>query len=268
MNRLKTSGADSSGLQLRGAAACAVAIACGIAALHASPARAERMTVSVATGPAFAPFEYTDEKTHKLVGFDIDMIKAAAEEGGFDVKIVPMPLDGIIPAVENGTVDAAISAIAITGERATKVDFTEPYYDSGLGILVSGKAKGSVKSEADLKGRRICVQKATSGAALASKIEGAKITELSSAPETYAELGKGGCDAVISDYQVHAYYMETAKPSGMTLLPDMITSEQYGIAMSKSKPKVQEAIRAGLAKVRSNGHYEAVFRKWFSDAGR
>lgn len=94
------------------------------------------------------------------------------------------------------------------------------------------------------------------------------MVQLNSASETYAELEEGGCDAVINDYPVHAYYMAMAKPENLTLLPGMITSEQYGIAMSKSKPKVEEAIRAGLAKVRSNGHYEAVFRKWFSNAGR
>ncbi|MGN0909761.1 MAG: basic amino acid ABC transporter substrate-binding protein [Succinivibrio sp.] len=266
MNHSKNS---SSGLKLREAAASAIVLACGIAALSAFPARAERLTVTVATGPAFAPFEYTDEKTKELAGFDIDIIKAVAEEGGFDVKISSLPLDAIIPAVVNGTVDAAIAAIPVTKEQARKVDFTEPYYeDAGLGIMASDKVKDSIKTKDDLKGMRVCVQRGTPGAALASKIKGAEVTEFNSAPETYAALEKGGCDAVVNDYPVHAYYMVTAEPSGMTLLPDRITSEQYAIAMSKSKPKAEEAIRAGLAKVRSNGHYEAVFRKWFSDAGR
>ena len=266
MNHSKNSG---SGLELRGAAASAIVLACGIAALSASPARAERLTVTVATGQDFPPFEYTDKKTKEIAGFDIDIIKAVAQEGGFDVKIIPMPSDGLIPAVADGTVDAAISAIPITEELARKVDFTEPYYeDAGLGILVSDKFNDSVKSKDDLKGRRVCVQRATQGAALASGIKGAEVMEFNSAPETYAELEKGGCDAVINDYPVHAYYMATATPSGVTLLPDRITNEQYGIAMSKSKPRAEEAIRAGLAEVRSNGHYEAVFRRWFSDAGR
>lgn len=130
-----------------------------------------------------------------------------------------------------GTIDAAISAITITEDRARKVDFTDPYYNASLGILINGKVKGSVKSEADLKGRRICVQIATSGAMLASKIEGAKVTQFNSVPETYIELGKGGCDAVVNDYPVHAYYMATAKPENLTLLPGMITSEQYGIML-------------------------------------
>lgn len=257
------------GLKLRVAAASAIVVACGIAALSASPARAERLTVTVATCPDFIPFEYADEETKEPAGFDIDLIKAVAEEGGFDVKIRSLPSDALIPAVADGTVDAAISAISITGERARKVDFTEPYYaDAGLGIMAGDKFKDSVRTKDDLKGRRICVQRATPGAALALKIKGAEVVQLNSASETYAELEEGGCDAVINDYPVHLYYMAVGMLSGMTLLPDRITSEQYGIAMSKSKPKVEEAIRAGLAKVRSNGHYEAVFRKWFSNAGR
>ncbi len=257
------------GLKLRGMAASAIVVACGIAALSASPARAERLTVTVATCPDFIPFEYTDEETKEPAGFDIDLIKAVAEEGGFDVKIRSLPSDALIPAVADGTVDAAISAISITGERARKVDFTEPYYaDAGLGIMVGDKLKDSVKTKDDLKGRKVCVQRATPGAAFASKIGKAEVMEFNSAPETYAALEKGVCDAVINEYPAHLYYMVTAEPEGMTLLPGRITSEQYGIAMSKSKPKVEEAIRAGLAKVRSNGHYEAVFRKWFSNAGR
>ncbi len=266
MNNSDDSGRGGFGLAFREAAASALVLAGCAAALHSAPADAAGMTVNVGTEPAFAPFEYTDEKTKEFVGFDMDIIKAVGKAGGFEVKISSLPFDGIIPAVLTGTIDAAISAITITEERAKKVDFTEPYYDAGLGILINNKVKDSVKSQEDLKGRTICVQIATSGAMLASKIEGARVTQFNSAPETYIELGKGGCDAVINDFPVHAYYMATAKPGNITLLPGMITSEQYGIMMSKSKPKVQEAIRAGLAKIKSGGTYDAIYRKWFGDA--
>ena len=99
----------------------------------------EDKILRVATEPSFAPFEFTDQQTSNLVGFDVDIINAVAEVIGYKTNIASMPFDGQIPAVITHQIDVAISGFTITPERAKIVNFTEPYYDAGLGALIDNK---------------------------------------------------------------------------------------------------------------------------------
>lgn len=235
-------------------------------ALFSAPAYSEETTVRVGTEPSFAPFEFMDEKTKELTGFDIDLINAIGKASGFKVEMHTMPFDGIIPAILTGSLDAALSAFTITDERKKRVDFSEPYYKAGLGVIIRNAVKDKVKSVDDLKCMKLCGQIGTSGAMYASKIEGATVTQFNTAPETYLELRKGGCDAVINDRPVHAYYMATVRPDDLTLLPDYVTAEDYGIVMSKSEPEIEKLINDGLAKIHADGTYDKIYKKWFGDA--
>ncbi|MFM7580441.1 MAG: transporter substrate-binding domain-containing protein, partial [Microcystaceae cyanobacterium] len=78
----------------------------------------------VATEPTFPPFEMSDEKTGTLTGFDIDLIKAIGQEASLNIQIESLPFDGIIPALQSGTIQAAISGITITAERAKSIAFS------------------------------------------------------------------------------------------------------------------------------------------------
>ena len=71
---------------------------------------------SVGTEPAFPPFESVGEGD-ELVGFDIDLMRAVAEKAGKTVEFQSLPFDGLIPALQGGSIDAAISGMTITEER-------------------------------------------------------------------------------------------------------------------------------------------------------
>jgi arginine/lysine/histidine/glutamine transport system substrate-binding/permease protein len=79
----------------------------------------------VATEPAFPPFEFQADNG-ELQGFDIDLMNAIGETAGLEVQFESLPFDGIIPALQAGTVDAAISGMTITEERLQTVDFSRP----------------------------------------------------------------------------------------------------------------------------------------------
>lgn len=107
----------------------------------------------VGTEAAFAPFEFTDEKTGKLTGFDVELIQAVAQEIGFKkCTVVNMDFDALIPAVNSGKADVAISAVTINDTRKRVVLFTQPYYKSGLAFIVR-KGITDVKTFEDLKAR-------------------------------------------------------------------------------------------------------------------
>ena len=71
----------------------------------------------VGTEPTFPPFEYQDEETKEIVGFDIELIKAIAEEAGYEVEIQNLGFDGLIGALKSGNIDIIMSGMTITPER-------------------------------------------------------------------------------------------------------------------------------------------------------
>ena len=84
--------------------------------------------IKVGSETTFAPFEFQDEQTKEYVGFDIDLMQAIGAKMGVKVEIASMGFDGLIPALNAGNIDAAISGMTITEERKQKVAFSDPYY--------------------------------------------------------------------------------------------------------------------------------------------
>lgn len=95
--------------------------------------------ISVGVAPAGAPF--ATEEGGELTGFDVELMQAIGENSGYDIEIVPLTAEELIPAVESGEVKAAIGSLPITAENAEAVHFTRPYYKEGdetfYGIAIS-----------------------------------------------------------------------------------------------------------------------------------
>lgn len=234
-----------------------------VAVLSVANSFADDNVLRVATEPSFAPFEFMDQKTSELIGFDVDIINAVAEVEGYKTNISSMPFDGQIPAVVTNQIDVAISGFTITDERKKIVNFSEPYNDAGLGALVRIEKKDEIKKLADLKGRSICAQIGTSGAMFAQKIEGANVTQFNTASEAFMELNKGSCDATVNDKPVLEYYLATSKNDKLFMINDKFTQEQYGIVTSKNNKELSDKIEDGLKKIKANGTYDKIYEKWF-----
>lgn len=223
---------------------------------------AEKKVLNVGSDTAFAPFEYQDEKSKEYIGFDMDLIKAIGDEMGYEMKVAGMPFDGLIPGLEGGTIDVVISAMTIDADRAKKVNFSKPYYESGLTIVVRSD-NTTINSFDDLKGKKIAVQIGTTGAKEAKKVEGATVREFNTAPDAFLELKAGGVDAVINDKPVNDYYITQAGGKDAKQVGKRLTAESYGIATAKKNTELAEKIDAALAKLRENGKYDEIYTKWF-----
>ncbi len=95
-----------------------------------SGAREVEGIIKVGVNAEFPPFEYMEND--KLLGFDIDLMNYIAARIGYGVEFVDMSFDKLIPAVVNGEVDCAISAITVTDERESVVDYTRPYLTANV----------------------------------------------------------------------------------------------------------------------------------------
>jgi ABC-type amino acid transport substrate-binding protein len=217
-------------------------------------------TLKVATEPTFPPFE-SKGSGGELVGFDIDLIKAVAQTAGMTVEFQSLPFDGMIPALQANTVDAAVAAMTITPERAQTISFSRPYFKAGLAIAVP-QNNTTITNIDSLKGKRIAAQIGTTGAKKAKSISGAQVREFDSAPLVLQELANGNVDAVINDAPVTLEAIKSGNIKGLKVVGELLTEEYYGIALPKNSPNLN-AINTGLAKIISDGTYAQIYKKWF-----
>ena len=134
----------------------------------------EAKDLRVASNTTFPPFEFVNTKTQEITGFEMDLIRAMGKQAGYEVKITNMAFDGIIPAVLSGSVDVGASGFSVTEERKKRVLFTEPFYKSGLTVLVAKGNEDKIQGFKDLDGRKLAVQIGTTAAAKAKDIKDAK----------------------------------------------------------------------------------------------
>ncbi|MFN6514693.1 MAG: ABC transporter permease subunit [Nostoc sp. CreGUA01] len=224
-------------------------------------------TLRVATEPAFPPFEFQG-KGGELQGFSIDLMNALAQPAAgiataakFKVDFQSLPFDGMISALQAKTVDAAISSITITEERAKTISFSRPYFKAGLAIAIRADNQ-NITGLDSLKNKKVAVQIGTTSAAKAKSIPGVQIRNFDSAPLALQELANGNVDAVINDAPVTLYAINTGNLKGIKVVQELLTEEFYGIATAKNSPNLA-LINDALDKVLKNGTYSQIYQKWF-----
>lgn len=225
-------------------------------------APAQSKVLKVGAEATFPPFEFQDEKTKEYVGFDIDLAKAVGKQMGYQVEIQNMGFDGLIPALQTGSIDMIASAMSITDERTQKVNFSQPYYKSGLSIVVK-KDNTTINNFKDLEGKRIAVQIGTTSAKEAAKIKDAKVREFNSNSEAYMELVNGGADAVVNDLPVNQYYLTQTGSKDAKLVGEVANAEEYGLAVAKNNKELADKVNKALDELKKNGEYDKIYQKWF-----
>lgn len=219
--------------------------------------------VKIGSETTFPPFEFQDEKTQEYVGFDIDLAKAVFTKAGYEPQIVSTHFDGLIPALDAGTIDAIVSGMQITEERSQKVLFSKPYYESGQNILVKAN-NDSIHNWNDLEGKKIGVQIGTTGAAEAKKVPNAFIREFNNTSEANLELKNGGVDAVVNSVPVNAYYLKNGGgEKDAKVVGDVHRALYCGIAVKKGNTEMIEKVNKALEEIKQNGEYDRIYEKWF-----
>ena len=231
-----------------------------------APAAAGRV-YTVGTDAAYAPFESQNEKG-EIVGFDIDVVRAVAAKAGIEVKFVNTPWEGIFNALAQGDRDLLVSSITITDARKQTMDFSSPYFDAVQ--LIAVKADAKVSKLDDLKPLKVGVQNGTTGEEAVSKLQGKNspnIKRFESTPLALKELEAGGVDAVVADNGVVINYVANNAGSKFKTVSDPnFTPEQYGIAVKKGNADLLAKLNKGVADIKADGTYEAIYKKYFGTA--
>jgi polar amino acid transport system substrate-binding protein len=229
--------------------------------------------LKVVTGTTNAPFVWintsVDDPQARYVGFDVDLMREIAPELNCTVEFTSQPFSSIITSVQAKQYDCAIDSLSITGDRQTRVAFSDPYYSAQQSILVRAN-DSSINNAGDLvaKNKLICVQTGTTGEAAAKQLPGVKPENIKSYErynDMLSELALGSVDAIIMDYPINQYYSDiyagSFKFTGQ-LFPE---KEPYAIVVNKENVKLTAAINAALAKIKADGRYGALLKKYHLD---
>ncbi len=262
---LQTAGLVAAGLLLAACGKKEAPPAPSAAAPASAPAPAKVYVVG--TDAAYAPFESQNEKG-EIVGFDIDVVKAAAAKAGIEVKFVNTPWEGIFNALGQGDRDMIVSSVTITDERKQTMDFSTPYFDAVQ--LIAVKANSKIAKFDDLKKAKVGVQTGTTGDEAVTKLLGKTSTAIKrfeSTPLALKELEAGGVDAVVADNGVVIHYVaNNAGAKFKTVADKSFAPEQYGVAIKKGNAELLAKVNQGLAAIKADGSYDKLFAQYFGAA--
>ena len=242
-----------------------VAILMAVILMFACAALAE--DYAIATDTAFRPFEYTDE-TGTLVGIDVDILAAIAEDQGFTYTIEPLGWDASIAACQAGQKDGMIAGASITDERkANGWMFSDGYYNATQSMAV---AQGSdISGFEGLEGKSVAVKIGTMSKDYADSLAETysfTVVTFESSPDVYQAVIGGQCVACFDDTPIMADYI---KSNGVPLqLVDGTANEgaDYGFAVfSSDKQGLVDKFNAGLANIKANGTYDAILAKYLGE---
>ena len=240
------------------------------AAADTTAAAGEKKTLRVAMECAYAPYNWTQpddsngavpiaDSNEFSYGYDVMMAKKICDELGYDLEIVRLDWDSLIPAVTTGKVDCVIAGQSITSERLQAVDFTEPYYYATIVTLVKeGSKYADAKSVADLAGATCTSQQSTIWYnTCLPQIEGANVlAATASAPDMLMSLNADKCDLVVTDQPTGkgalvAYPNFKMIEFGGGENDFQVTDEDIniGISLKKGNTELQDAINSVLTKM-------------------
>ncbi|WP_019218517.1 transporter substrate-binding domain-containing protein [Bartonella florencae] len=224
-------------------------------------------TLKIASDASYPPFSYIDSN-NELKGFDIDISYALCKKMNVECRIVIQDFEGMIPGLLAKKYDAIVSSLAPTEERLQKIDFTDPYYNTALAIIVTKDSEIKEISAEAFKDKNLGTQSNTTQAAYAEDHYASKGVNIKLYPtviEVNRDLLSHRLDLMICD-KTHALNWLANEGKDCCKLLGTLEDTKFPIAIALRKNnhdlknKLNEAIKA----IRLDGTYEKIMKKYFA----
>jgi polar amino acid transport system substrate-binding protein len=225
--------------------------------------------IIVGTSADFPPFEYIEDGA--IVGFDIEMVTMILEDLNYTVEVQDIAFEGLIGALKTGKIDVIAAAMSIDPEREKEVDFTIPYYEADLSVLIRSESNISLNETNYLKelaNLTIGAQTGTTGADWVYE----NLINITNATmgedqlkryETYTlavlDLANENLDAVIIDKPVGEAF---AEEEDMEVAYTIESDEEYGLAVQEGNSELLEELNQGLTKLMGTEEWNNLVKKY------
>ena len=209
------------------------------------------------TNAEFPPYEFHDQNA--IVGIDVEIAGAIAEQLGLELEIEDIAFDSIIPEIVSGKADIGAAGMTVTEDRKQNVDFSDTYAHATQVIIV--KEDSEIKGVADLEGKIMGVQQGTTGDIYVSGDYGDEAVErYAKGMEAVQALAQGKVDAVVIDGEPAKQYIKEVE--GLKIIDESYTDEDYAIAIKKGNTAMVEAVNTALAELKSEGKLDEIVAKY------
>lgn len=214
----------------------------------------------IATDKGFSPFEFQDAEGN-IVGIDMDILKAIAEDQGFTYDLQYVGWDAAIAACQAGQADGMIAGASITEERKESGwIFSEGYYDATQGMAVA--AESEIASLSDLSGKKVAVKNGTMSNQYAESIKeeyGFEVITFPTSPDMYQAVLGGQVDACFDDTPILKYNIMIGELAMKYVDGTENEPAQYGFAIfDAEKQELVDLFNAGLANIKASGKYDEI----------
>ena len=222
---------------------------------------------AIATDTAFRPFEYTDEDG-ALVGIDMEILAAIAEDQGFTYTVEPLGWDGSIAACQAGQKDGMIAAASITDERVAEGwIFSDGYFTATQSMAIAQDTP--ITGFEDLRGHSVAVKAETLSQQYAESLAeeyGFTVKTYGSTLALFMAVTGGECAACFEDTPVIEDYI---RDGGVFLqLVDGTANEgaEYGfVVFNPDKQELVDKFNAGLANIKASGVYDEILARYVGE---
>jgi polar amino acid transport system substrate-binding protein len=230
----------------------------------AAPASAQQV-LKVGSTPTGIPFTFLDTKTNSIQGVMVDLITEIGKDAGFTVQIEPMQFSTLVPSLTSNKIDIISAAMFATAARKEVIDFSEPVYTYGEGLVVPKTDAKNYASQEDLKGETVGAQVGTAFVdALKKTGLFSEVKVYDTIPDILRDVNAGRLKAGFADYPILAYNLKQGAFGDVRLVDSYnpATVGTVAIGIRKSDTDLLGKINASLAKLKANGALDKILDKW------
>ncbi len=224
-------------------------------------------TLVVGTTGDFPPFA-ANTTQGKVIGFDIDLAHKLAHGLGLSLQLKQMEFAKLLPAIEDGSIDIALSGITMMPSRNLDVAFIGPYATSGQSLLGKEQLISTITSNEKLTNatfRIAALQGSTSEKAAREGIPDAKVTLTETHDQSLILLLNGEVDAILADFPFCKVAEFRYPQHNLKALENVLTFEPLGMAISGDDPLFQNLIHNFLLVMEGSGTLDKLQNKWFKN---
>ena len=230
-------------------------------------------TITIGVDASYAPNEFLDTDGKTVIGMDVDVFNAVAQQFGLKTEWVPAKFDSIIVGVQSGKYDIGVSSFTVNDKRKEQVNMVS-YFNAGTQWAA---APGNPKKVDGTKpcGLKVAVQKGTvqeeedlPAKAKACQAEGKPITvqPYTGQDQATAAVATGKADAMLADSPIVAY---AVKQSGgkIEAVGEIYDAAPYGYVLPKAETEWAQAIADALKATDASGAYKKALGNWGVEDG-